>query len=483
MLNKTLSSTTDLSTRRWEPAWLGPPAAESGSSSARQRVAQRSRRWGAIAAAAALLLAVHSGCNRQEQPQPAAPDEVSEDAGPAAVAPEDPAAVEIESKGITADQLLSNRLDAESAAAGWVRLFDGYTFFGWQRVGDINWRIEDEAFLADEGEVGLMCTALPWKDYELKLQYKADEDTNSGVFLRTPAIDTDPSTNCYELNIAPPDNPFPTGSLVQRVRVEPDSVGTLDPDKWHDLHVRINAGEITATLDGEQILEWTDPDPLDDGFIGLQHNSGEIAFRDIQVRPLGMQSLLDPELEQWVRYPEMAGRFEVQPTEEEGDVDLHVTDGRGQLETKQRWADFVLLTNFTTNAADLNSGIFFRCIPGDEMMGYECQISNAMLDEDPLRPADYGTGGFFRRQNARIVAGEDGQQNSLLLKADGPTMAAWVNGLQVSEWTDTREPDLNPRRGLRLEPGTLMLQAHDPSTDITFHDIRIAPRGEPPTVE
>ena len=35
--------------------------------------------------------------------------------------------------------------------------------------------------------------------------------------------------------------------------------------------------------------------------------------------------------------------------------------------------------------------------------------------------------------------------------ADGPHMAVWVNGYQVSDWTDTRPEKENAREGLRLK--------------------------------
>jgi hypothetical protein len=52
-------------------------------------------------------------------------------------------------------------------------------------------------------------------------------------------------------------------------------------------------------------------------------------------------------------------------------------------------------------------------------------------------------------------------------------MAAWVNGIQVSDWTDTRKPHTNPRNGLRTDPGTLQIQGHDPTTDLSFRKLRI----------
>ena len=62
----------------------------------------------------------------------------------------------------------------------------------------------------------------------------------------------------------------------------------------------------------------------------------------------------------------------------------------------------------------------------------------------------------------------------MTLVATGSHMATWVNGRQVSDWTDTRPADANPRKGLRLEAGTLSLQGHDPTTDLLFRALKIA---------
>ncbi len=127
----------------------------------------------------------------------------------------------------------------------------------------------------------------------------------------------------------------------------------------------------------------------------------------------------------------------------------------------------------------LNSGIFFRSIPGQFWQGYECQIENRYHDDDRTRPVDCGTGGFYRRQNARRIVADDRQWFHLTLIACGNRMAAWVEGIPVSDWVDRRPANPNPRRGLRLDAGTIILQAHDPSTRLRFRKLRageISPR-------
>lgn len=367
----------------------------------------------------------------------------------------------------SADELLAGRLPQQEAAEGWIRLFDGHTLFGWEITGAANWRVEDGAIVVDDGANCLLCTSMPWTDYELELQYKADAATNSGVFLRTPLEPESPELDCYEVNIAPADNPFPTAGIVQRQKAEPVSPKIND---WQTMRMVMSGKNLKVFVGDELVNDYTDPIGLSGGRIGLQHNSGRVAFRNIRLKPLKLKSLLDEELSAWKKYPDMPGEFSVDDAGR-----LRVVGGRTQLESKQSYGNFVLKACYKLAKPEMNSGIFFRCIPGEEMMGYECQISNETSGGNPLAPADTGTGGIFKRQDARVVAGNPDGFSALVLVVAEQKVAAWVDGVQVSDWFDDRKPDANPRKGLRLEPGTIMIQGHDPGTDATFAEIAIFP--------
>ena len=217
------------------------------------------------------------------------------------------------------------------------------------------------------------------------------------------------------------------------------------------------------------MLVYRDPQPLRRGFVGLQHNQGQIEFRRVRLKPLGLKDLFNGrDLDGWKTDPSMASKFTVGP---EGNLDVH--SGPGQLETTGQYGDFVLQLEAITRGDQLNSGIFFRCIPGDKMMGYEVQIHNGVRDGDRSRPVDCGTGGIFRRSDARWVVPADQQWFSMTIVATGPHMSTWVNGLQVCQWTDQRPAHENPRKGLRLQAGTIMLQGHDATTNLSFRNLRI----------
>jgi len=358
-----------------------------------------------------------------------------------------------------------NSLTPEELNDGWILLFDGETTFGWKANSDANWKVAEGVISVDSGTKGLLNTTSSFADYVLKVDFRAPKGTNSGVFLRTPLEPKDPATDCYELNIADESvSPFPTGSFVGRQK----ATGTHDTTEWRTFTVKAEGGHFTVTIDGEQVLDYEDPRPLGRGYIGLQFNQGKVEFRNVKLKPLSLEPIFNGrDLTGWKEYPGKASKFSVTP---EGW--LNVKNGNGQLEFEQPVADFVLQTEVFSNGVFLNSGIFFRNIPGEFWQGYESQIMNGHFG-DRTKPIDYGTGAFYRRQKARKIVSDDFKWFHKTLVVAGDHMATWVNGYQVSDWTDDREPNENARNGKRLEAGTIAIQGHDPKTDLSFRNIKL----------
>jgi hypothetical protein len=360
-----------------------------------------------------------------------------------------------------------NSLTPEELSQGWILLFDGETDFGWAAGSKADWKVADGVISVTSGEPGLLHTTSEFGNYALKVDFRCPKETNSGIFLRTPAVPKDPTSDCYELNIADTSiTPFPTGSFVRREKgTEPKHT-----DEWRTFDVLADGGHFVIKLDGQQVLDYTDPKPLGRGFIGLQLNSGRVEFRNIKLKPLGLTSLFNgKDLSGWKVFPEKKSIYSVTPAGE-----INVTNGNGQLESEARFADFTLQLEVFSNGKHLNSGIFFRSIPGEFWNGYESQIQNGYKDDDRTKPIDAGTGAIYRRQNARKVVPNDFEWFTKTLVATGPHIAVWVNGYQVTDWTDTRAPDPNPRKGLRVEAGTLIIQGHDPTTNLSFRNLRAA---------
>jgi hypothetical protein len=338
---------------------------------------------------------------------------------------------------------------------GWIGLFDGESAFGWTEGNSKHWGANlSSGELAADGKLSppMIRTTAQFDDFHLKMEYKVEADANASVFIRTSPNPRAGRKDCYPIKVS-------DGTLFK----EKPKAGV-----WHRLSVVAVGQQIQLAVDGVKVLD-PPPSDLGRGYIGLRADVGKVSFRNIKLKPIVNKNLLaDKELSGWSADRSENSKFEVNVNGE-----LQVTGGRGQLESKDQFADFVLSLQCKTNAVGLNSGIFFRCIPGDFMNGYESQIQNVFEDGDRSKPADCGTGGIFRRVNARRVNADDQAWFAKTIIATGPRVGVWVNGFQVTDWVDRRKPDDNPRRGLRLKAGTIAIQGHDPTTDILFREISV----------
>ncbi|MCC6510894.1 MAG: DUF1080 domain-containing protein [Pirellulaceae bacterium] len=381
--------------------------------------------------------------------------------------------------GYRPEQLLESCLSPEQLAQGWVRLYDGVSTMGWFFVGTADWASKDGAITVESGEPSLLCTSFQIGDYELLVDFNCPEGTNSGIFLRTTADPQDVERDCYELNIAPKDDPFPTGSLVKRQQVQTSVAGVVEPNAWHTYRIIVQGDEVQVWLDGQQVIEYTDPRKLRRGYIALQHNKGTVRFRNILMRPLGTEAITtssDWEAA-WNKIEKSGETLTVQSSED----GLRLTGGPGQLESKGQWDDFVLQAVYRTATPEVDSGILFRCLPGQLDAGYECQILHAAPAESSKKIKHTGWFSIPARRpgeendDVRAIVGDGTVPTHITIIAEESQFVAWVNGLQVAEASDTRDTNDNPRLGSRRAGGPIALQAAKQTTDIQFSRISIAP--------
>lgn len=229
------------------------------------------------------------------------------------------------------------------------------------------------------------------------------------------------------------------------------------------------AGEETRVAAGEKVLSSR-------GRRGPVALGSDLVVEHVSLKPLGLKPLWNGrDLTGWDR------RGRVPPANQSGaqwsvkDQAIHVVGGPEALEYAPAegphlFDDFILQTVVTTCRPGANGGIFFRNQPGKTMMGYEAQLHHPWYDPQSGKRG-YTTGAIDDRQQARAPVAVDLVPFRLTVIAHGAHIATWVNGYQTVDWEDTRADDANPRRGRRLDAGTIQLQAHDPETDLKFHGI------------
>jgi hypothetical protein len=176
---------------------------------------------------------------------------------------------------------------------GWTTLIDGDKGMdNFTMVGDANWRVEDGAIVADKGKGGFLLSKTAYKDFELRVEFWAAPNANSGIYMRCADPKNLTDKTCYEANIFDqrPDQTFATGGIVHHGKVlQPVKAG----GQWNTFEITARGSKMTVVLNGIKTAE-IDNVGSPSGPIALQYGTlppkgepgGIIKFRKVQVREL-----------------------------------------------------------------------------------------------------------------------------------------------------------------------------------------------------
>jgi len=165
----------------------------------------------------------------------------------------------------------------------WITLFDGTNLDNWNTTGDANWRIVDAAVQADAGS-GMLVSGQSYGDFEIRLEFWADANSNSGVFIRC----TDPAAispdTCYEVNIfdTRPDQSGRTGAIVN---IAPPLAVINTEGRWNTYEIRAEETHLVVKLNGVVTVDIHDG-KFPAGHFTLQYGAGGVKFRNVKIRPL-----------------------------------------------------------------------------------------------------------------------------------------------------------------------------------------------------
>jgi hypothetical protein len=167
---------------------------------------------------------------------------------------------------------------------GWVTLTDGKTMGDWTSTGEANWRIEDGALVADKGKGGHLVTKNSYKNFQIYAEFWADEEANSGIFIRCKDPAAIGARTCYEVNIFDkrPDPSYGTGSIVYFAEVNPMPKAA---GKWNTFEITADGRHLVVTLNGQKTVDIRNG-MFEEGHFTLQYGAGTIKFRKVAVKPL-----------------------------------------------------------------------------------------------------------------------------------------------------------------------------------------------------
>ena len=175
-------------------------------------------------------------------------------------------------------------------AQGWTSLFDGKSLDNhWNKLGDADWKVEDGAAVATKGS-GYLVSKEPYGDFQLKAEFWAADDTNSGIFIRCSDPQKIGGDSCYEVNIYDkrPEPAYGTGAIVNVAKVEPMPKAG---GKWNTYEITAQGPHLVVVLNGVKTVDVQDSKHTR-GVIALQEGAnadkkeGVIKFRKVEIKPL-----------------------------------------------------------------------------------------------------------------------------------------------------------------------------------------------------
>lgn len=195
---------------------------------------------------------------------------------------------------------------------GFVQLFDGRTFKGWE--GNLEFfRIEDGAIVGGNLRERIprnefLCTKREYGDFELRLKCKTvGQGANAGVQFRTARIPDHHEVIGYQADmgqnwwgklydesrrrrvLAGPDDSEQASKAEKRLAAR--LAEALKPDDWNQYVIRCQGPRVQLWLNGLPTVDYLEPDEsvARSGIIGLQIHSGpptEAWYKEIWIREL-----------------------------------------------------------------------------------------------------------------------------------------------------------------------------------------------------
>lgn len=206
-----------------------------------------------------------------------------------------------------------NTLTEAEKKEGWQLLFDGHSANGWHSyLGNKpeGWEIED-GLLSTPGNKGDLVTDQEYKNFEISIEWKIEEQGNSGIFyyvVERPKYKSMHQTG-PEFQIIDDEN-YPqelTDSQKTGANSDvkaPSIFAAKDPGEWNHTRISVNNGQVEHWLNNKKILEYDLNSPewkelvakskfakfdyakVHQGRIGLQDHGGPVVFRNIKIREL-----------------------------------------------------------------------------------------------------------------------------------------------------------------------------------------------------
>ena len=144
-----------------------------------------------------------------------------------------------------------------------ISLFNGENLDGWIIYGTEKWYVEDNELVCESGldkEYGYLGTEENFDDFILTLQFKQENNGNSGVFFRSSVDGT--KVKGWQVEVAPPG--LHSGGIYESYGrgwlIKPDSAkdSVVKMGKWNSMKIKVISDEVTTSINGTEMIKIKD---------------------------------------------------------------------------------------------------------------------------------------------------------------------------------------------------------------------------------
>jgi Domain of Unknown Function (DUF1080) len=172
-------------------------------------------------------------------------------------------------------------------SAGWITLLDAArtpSFDGWEAIGQGNWSFAEGTLQGKAGTAGFLLSKNSYTDFDLRAEFWADPDCNSGIFLRCQSRREVTADNSYEVNIFDKrsDPSYGTAGIVNIAKAPQPYPQAAN--RWNRFDVSVRGDRIVVIFNGQQTVDVRDTKHKT-GPIALQSAGGTIRFRKLDIKP------------------------------------------------------------------------------------------------------------------------------------------------------------------------------------------------------
>ncbi len=166
---------------------------------------------------------------------------------------------------------------------GWEVLVGGAHMNEWNVIGNANWRVQRGVLQAELG-AGYLVSKKSYRDFQIKAEFWADDDANSGIFIRLSDPKVVTADNAYEVNIFDkrPDPSYGTGAIVNYSKISPMPKAG---GRWNVYEITAKGDQLKVTLNGVVTADIRDT-KFASGPIALQSAGGTIKFSKVWIKTL-----------------------------------------------------------------------------------------------------------------------------------------------------------------------------------------------------